>query len=64
MTFFFFLIKIFTNSCIDFLFLMLTHTNLVVHERFQALNKFVLVPFVNTLLPANEKKKKKHHCTI
>lgn len=55
MTFFFFFFSLKysqTPVSISF-FLMSTHTNLVVHERFQALNKFVLVPFVDTLLPAN-----------
>lgn len=33
-----------------------TLTNLVVHECLQALDKFMLVPFINTLLPKKGKK--------
>lgn len=32
-------------------FSSLTHTNLIVHESFQALDEFVLVSFINILLP-------------
>lgn len=44
---------ILTNVLSDFL---LTHTDLIVHERFQALNEFMLVPLINTLLPAKKEK--------
>lgn len=39
----------------DCLFLSMTHTNLIVHESFQALDKFMLVPFIDTLLPETKK---------
>lgn len=42
---------------IQFSFLSLIHTDLIVHERFQALDEFMLVPFINTLLPEEKKKK-------
>lgn len=45
-----------TPASISLFFLTMTHTNLVVHEGFQALNKFVLVPFINTLLPENSRR--------
>lgn len=47
---------IFTNDHSD---LRLTPTNLIVHERFQALNEFMLVPLINTLLPAKKEKTNK-----
>lgn len=47
---------ILTNDLSDF---FLTCTNLIVHERFQALNEFMLVPLINTLLPAKKEKTNK-----
>lgn len=38
---------------------LLTYTNLIVHESLQALNEFMLVPFINILLPEKQDKKKK-----
>lgn len=35
----------------------LIQTNLIVHESFQALDEFMLVLFINTLLPEEKKRK-------
>lgn len=32
---------------------LLTHTNLIVHESLQALNQFMLGPFIDIFLPEN-----------
>jgi len=38
---------------------LLTYTNLIVHESLQALDKFVLVPLINILLPEKNKTTKR-----
>lgn len=46
------------NELYGLSFLSMTHTNLIVHESFQALDKFMLVPFIDTLLPETKKHRK------
>lgn len=35
---------------------MLIHTNLIIHKRLEALDEFMLVPFIDVLLPENKEK--------